>query len=525
MALHRCAACGSAKVITDTQNGGVSYNYKKGVAGTVVFGVGGAVAGIENKNQHVFICQDCGITLTYEMPGEIRAAIDLCLDSEEARYRCLSKTGLDWNFLKKKYKNIEDGSVDRDRAYRKKQREEEFKSRVTATATKEEFDEAVNFLSDFCWKYKADMLPLPNRTYSSSNGIDKSNFSESNHMKLSEYHTFKNALTVFIENIPKFFPGGFPEDGYKSGKITKDQFGFERIHEIAYYNFKSIFSAYLLEKFIEEYDQLPIFVHYDYNKDFRNFLDEYPYIAELALKCDYHLNPTIYSKDLSRYIDPIQKFCRDCSRYIYRDTEFFFMKIGFPLKDSNDRDIGIRCLVPIYITKNGDLYSAIRTVNELQDHTKENSKIFLDLYTREGEKMGKKAMEYYFTVYPEKRSEFDAKIAARKQQLAEKDTMTSTLKSYEAVIKENSEKITANKNEIKRLQSKIFGKKAALAKAAELEAENSQLEAKSQELTVKSNEMKQKLGNITSDREFYKQLTEEMDSFIVWQCVEKAKRK
>ena len=63
MSLHRCAVCGSKNVITDTQSGGVSYNYKKGIVGTAVLGAGGAIAGIENKSQQIFICQDCGITL------------------------------------------------------------------------------------------------------------------------------------------------------------------------------------------------------------------------------------------------------------------------------------------------------------------------------------------------------------------------------------------------------------------------------------------------------------------------------
>lgn len=56
MSLHRCAACGSQNVVVDTQAGGVSYNYKKGIVGTAVFGVGGAVAGVESKSQEVFKC-------------------------------------------------------------------------------------------------------------------------------------------------------------------------------------------------------------------------------------------------------------------------------------------------------------------------------------------------------------------------------------------------------------------------------------------------------------------------------------
>ena len=49
MSLYRCAACGSPNVVKDSQAGGVSFNYKKGIVGTVVLGAGGAAAGIENK--------------------------------------------------------------------------------------------------------------------------------------------------------------------------------------------------------------------------------------------------------------------------------------------------------------------------------------------------------------------------------------------------------------------------------------------------------------------------------------------
>ena len=115
MALHRCAVCGSPNVVTDVQAGGVSYNYKKGIVGTIVLGAGGAVAGIESKNQQIFKCRDCGNTLTYEMPESLRNAIDRGLISEDAR-SFLYADGygrLSWSVLRKQYKNIEEGFADR----------------------------------------------------------------------------------------------------------------------------------------------------------------------------------------------------------------------------------------------------------------------------------------------------------------------------------------------------------------------------------------------------------------------------
>ena len=75
MALYRCAACGSPNVVTDTQKEG--YSYVKGAIGTVVLGVGGAAAGINGKTKTVYKCPDCGLTLNYSMPFEIKALIDM----------------------------------------------------------------------------------------------------------------------------------------------------------------------------------------------------------------------------------------------------------------------------------------------------------------------------------------------------------------------------------------------------------------------------------------------------------------
>ena len=54
MALYRCAACGSPNVVTDTQIGGLEYDYLKGAVGTAILGAGGAAAGIKNQRQQVF---------------------------------------------------------------------------------------------------------------------------------------------------------------------------------------------------------------------------------------------------------------------------------------------------------------------------------------------------------------------------------------------------------------------------------------------------------------------------------------
>lgn len=113
MALYRCAACGSPNVVTDTQIGGLKYDYLKGAVGTAILGAGGAAAGMKNQQQQVFKCPDCGQTLTYAMPEEVKQLIDIGVMSLDARQRLtLRGTPIEWEFLKNKYKNIEHGVAD-----------------------------------------------------------------------------------------------------------------------------------------------------------------------------------------------------------------------------------------------------------------------------------------------------------------------------------------------------------------------------------------------------------------------------
>lgn len=113
MALHRCAACGSPNVVTDTQNDGVKYNYVKGAVGTVLLGAGGAAAGIQSDNKQVFKCPDCGLTLNEPMAFEIKTLIDMGVMSAEARKNLkLQGVSIDWEVLTAKYKNIERSSFD-----------------------------------------------------------------------------------------------------------------------------------------------------------------------------------------------------------------------------------------------------------------------------------------------------------------------------------------------------------------------------------------------------------------------------
>ncbi len=127
MALYRCAACGSPNVVMDTQAGGVEYNYLKGAVGTVVLGAGGAAAGVGSKEQKVFKCPDCGLTLSYPMEQESKLMIDLGVADANARDNLkLLGISVPWSYFTSKYKNIEEGTADqiiKARAEQEKQQE------------------------------------------------------------------------------------------------------------------------------------------------------------------------------------------------------------------------------------------------------------------------------------------------------------------------------------------------------------------------------------------------------------------
>lgn len=85
MAIFRCAACGSQNVSIDTQAAGIKYDFVKGAVGTVLLGAGGAAAGITNNEERVYKCAECGITLTYPMPEDLKRTIDEGVALAESR--------------------------------------------------------------------------------------------------------------------------------------------------------------------------------------------------------------------------------------------------------------------------------------------------------------------------------------------------------------------------------------------------------------------------------------------------------
>ena len=476
MALHRCAVCGSPNVVTDTQTGGVSFNYKKGIVGTVVLGAGGAVAGIESKSQQIFKCQDCGNTLTYEMPESLRNAIDRGLISEDAR-SFLYADGygqLSWSVLKKQYKNIEEGFADRLIADRENRRREGLLS--YATASQEEFDKVVDLIVDFERRFSCngsiyDRLP-------------DDAFSDTKPMTLVEYYVWQDAIALFIENVAKYL--AYPLREYRG---------------LSEYNMKAYFATYLYEKVRLEYGHLPEITGYKHSEDLKKYAEENPFVLYFADKY-FHKTFTPFGTMDKKTIpwDP------DRFAEILRESAFrhcpSMITILFKFKDSKNEEIIVNRSVPRYTVKDGRLgfWRESNPHNRTPDATG--------------------TIEDYFTFYPEKRSEFDAKVAAHKRKLSEKGAIEGKIKSFELAKAGNEDKIKAQKSEIVQLQKKIFGKKGALAKAAALEQEIRQTEARNMELEANISKLKQILKSILDDKKFYEQLAAEMNYFIAWRWVE-----
>lgn len=193
MALFRCAACGSPNVVTDTQKEG--YDYVKGAIGTVVLGVGGAVAGLDGKEKTVYKCPDCGTTLSYCMSEQLKAIIDMGVSSEEMRAHLkLNGVPVNWASLSYQYRNIDNAQPHAARQMRNDLREAAVVN--MAQATKEDFDASVDCIINTWRKFGY---------YGQKKGVTDY-YSPENLYTLEDYIQYKSSVIIFIENCLKFIP-------------------------------------------------------------------------------------------------------------------------------------------------------------------------------------------------------------------------------------------------------------------------------------------------------------------------------
>ena len=85
----RCMYCGSKNIALTTRNEG--YSVAKGIAGQMLFGVGGAVMGVNGKKECIYHCSACGKDATILLNDVIDSNIDQALlkndISELKRYK------------------------------------------------------------------------------------------------------------------------------------------------------------------------------------------------------------------------------------------------------------------------------------------------------------------------------------------------------------------------------------------------------------------------------------------------------
>ena len=94
----RCAVCGSKNVVKEFKKEG--YDVKKGVVGTVLVGLPGALAGAGGKDVTYYHCADCGQVMNRPMYQVESDWIDKLLENPKQWSELLKKK-------KKEYKNIE----------------------------------------------------------------------------------------------------------------------------------------------------------------------------------------------------------------------------------------------------------------------------------------------------------------------------------------------------------------------------------------------------------------------------------
>ena len=99
MAMYRCAACGSSRVVTE-QRQEQYYDTRKGLMGTMLMGSAGGLMGISTNTVTCYHCLACGQILSQPMNNQEKEMIDWYLEEPYRRSSFLKEE-------KEKYPNIE----------------------------------------------------------------------------------------------------------------------------------------------------------------------------------------------------------------------------------------------------------------------------------------------------------------------------------------------------------------------------------------------------------------------------------
>lgn len=496
MSDHRCAVCGSVNVVLDTQSAGLSYNVTKGAIGNAVLGVGGAFLGFENKEQQVYICRDCGITLTYCMPEDLKAVIDACLISKELRSRLtLHGHSINWDYIRSTYKNIEEGVADRLSAAKEQINSNSLLS--YATATEEEFVKAASTVRHFTKKLNGSSK--------------KDSYSDENPMKLEEYLIWQNAVAVFIENAAKYY---MPKHSYDSSVLPPQELA-------------QLFAVYLFEKIRLTLGHDPEFVLEEEGfvcKDFELYAKMYPFVLLFADKFfklkKVTTNPLVDVKahEESDHFWTAEQFGRmfvDEAR-VECDENFNF----YHFRENFSNDYGtLESLVlggvsrmfwvgtirfdqlkmvhffPRYILRNGKLYHAQCTHSPCS---------FLSL----------KDLSDFFAAYPQKEAVYTKRLAEIEALKRKLNANTDERNHLSEQMSTNDKMLSYMKAEIAKLSKKLFGKQKAQEKIQELNEKMEKLRNENKTVQSRIEEIDTESADISLEDE-YRDLLCYMEHFLI----------
>lgn len=463
MAIYRCASCGSSDIHTETRTEGISYNYKKGIIGTVVFGEVGAVAGLENKKSLVYVCNTCGNISSSPMDAELQLQIDLRLSDERQRMLPISWRGrrLYWETIRAIYKNLEKGRADEER------------ERSVAEAhncTKEEFDNAIDILRDysgFFSGYKSDKQYL--------------------YLTLAEYKLWLHSVHIVIENINTFLPFPVPHS-YRDFNIDTK-------------TLEEIFVVYLESKVQQcSMEYLPIKpAEFNESPQIQRYAKLNSFICHFANT--YFPIDNIIRGGLQVSYTPSNMALFVKHAISHNLSSEYYNKVKYTFKMRNGENINIYYIIPKYISdgrKVGYWFG-----------TKSTSFII-------GDKTCEELIHKYFEMYPDKKIEYSQKVSAHQKAIDDKPYIENEINKLKSDRTKREEQIQENSTLMQKLSKKIFGKAKAEREISKLQKENITFRENIKEIEKAITNKEKILANIVSDQEFYENLLEEMDYFIVW---------
>ena len=497
MALYRCAACGSPNVVTDTQIGGLKYDYLKGAVGTAILGAGGAAAGIKNQQQQVFKCPDCGMTLSYAMPEEIKQVIDLGVMSLNARAHLkLRGSPIEWEYLTSKFKNIEFGGADELAMELKQQKDLKEKHgmellRSKGTATQEEFDAAIDYLRLFAHRMGYDRsiyAPAPPEEYTPATPTS-----------LADYAAYCSALDIFIENFFRYL------------QLSKEESTYRGLHfPLA---FKEYLYAYICNKYTALTGDYISYAPYFFESETCGMMIVAdPFLYELIRTSEktsaayrWEKNKEFYEEYNTKWITKYIIRTISAQHYEYVDGAF----------------------IPKLREKDGILYywdkSFLTSPLQYPEHTPrdctrfEENQIYPSVIAEEA---AQEIVENYFMYYPEKREKFNAQVAEYYKKAKQRTKQTDELKACKDKIETISQSIGAANEKIASLERKIFGKKKAAEQIEALKQTIAEQEKQKQAMKAEADRLNKEISSFESEEAFGWRMRKEWDYFIAWHPVQ-----